>query len=88
MKTIHVILTGAVMLLCEWSVQGAAMVGPESCSTGTPAVGSIFSFQADANGGSALFPHVGGLLKCMFNNASGQNFNSLMITTPLPAGTA
>lgn len=74
------------MLLCGASAQGAS-VSPESCSTGTPPVGPVFFFQADALGGSSLFPrNQNGLLLCMFNNQSGADFNSLAITTALPTG--
>ncbi len=77
-------MAGATILLCGSSLQ-AANVSAESCPTNTPPVGLIFSFQADALGGTSLFPHSpSGALGCMFNNLSGQNFTSLMITTPLP----
>ena len=88
MKSIYVLLAGFTIMLGGSSNLGAATVSPESCSTGTPPVGLLFSFNADALGGSSLFPRAtgGGRLICRANNASGVNFTSLMITTPLPAG--
>ncbi len=85
MKIAHIPLLSVLVIVSGCVVQ-AATVSPDTCSTGTPPVGSNFSFMADSLGGTSLFPHAGGLLDCMFMNASGLNFNMLTITTPLGTG--
>jgi hypothetical protein len=85
MKIVHVPLLG-VLVIASGCVVQAATVSPDTCSTGTPPVGSTFSFMADSLGGTSLFPHAGGLLDCMFMNVSGLSFNTLTITTPLTIG--
>jgi hypothetical protein len=69
-----------ILLTAGWAGAGPILPDPDmeldSTSGGTPGVGTVFSFMANANGGGSV----------LLQNASGADWIAVMITAPFPTG--